>query len=288
MSLYQEKNWMRWLFFLNVIPEILNKAEQLLELWKWNVVPFLPDTRFYSWCTKCFKGWQVWNACQIRHPAVVICAECHTDSGFCKCFWSHEVISTTESDLFLRQRRLRAWRSRPSNIGFRLCPLRTKISLNPLMILCLIDDEMPKFFAILHWLPVQSFTKCRAPISERLCFSGILLLKRVILANSWVVLIVRCPTRWFFSITPLYPPLLPFSNFLKHAVCIKFKWSECLQSNCQFQHLICSCILNMHLYCLHFIAFWFDIHLTAIQVFWKWDYLYEPWHLENCLDYFSA
>ncbi len=77
-----------------------------------------------------------------------------TDSGFWKYSWAHLVMSMTESCRWVMQCRLRARRPRASNKDLRPCPLRTEISpvpLNLLMILCTVDDEICKAFAILRW-----------------------------------------------------------------------------------------------------------------------------------------
>ncbi len=76
-----------------------------------------------------------------------------TDSGFWKYSWAHLVMSMTESCRWVMQCRLRARRPRASNKGLRSCPLLTEISpvsLN-LMMLCTVDDEICKAFAIWHW-----------------------------------------------------------------------------------------------------------------------------------------
>ncbi len=60
----------------------------------------------------------------------------------------------TESCLWVMQCHLRARRPRASNKGLRPCPLRTEISpvsLNLLMMLCTVYDEIYKAFAIWHW-----------------------------------------------------------------------------------------------------------------------------------------
>ncbi len=65
-----------------------------------------------------------------------------TDSGFWKYSWAHLVMSMTESCWWVMQ------------CCLRLCPLRTEISpvsLNLLMMLCTVDDEICKAFAIWHW-----------------------------------------------------------------------------------------------------------------------------------------
>ncbi len=85
---------------------------------------------------------------------------CFTDSGFWKYSWAHLVMSMTESCRWVMQCRLRARRPRASNEGLQPCPLRTKISpvsLNILMMLCTVDDEICKAFAIWH-IPQSFYT----------------------------------------------------------------------------------------------------------------------------------
>ncbi len=77
-----------------------------------------------------------------------------TDSGFWKYSWAHLVMSMTESCWWVMQCRLRARRPRASNRGLRTCPLHTEISpvsLNLLMMLCTVDDEIYKVFAVWRW-----------------------------------------------------------------------------------------------------------------------------------------
>lgn len=64
------------------------------------------------------------------------------------------VMSVTQSCRWVMQCRLRAQRPLASNKGLRPCPMRTEtspISLNLLMMLCTIDDESCKAFAIWCW-----------------------------------------------------------------------------------------------------------------------------------------
>ena len=74
-----------------------------------------------------------------------------TDNVFWKYSWAHVVISITVAFLYVMQCRLRARRSRASSMVFRPWPLRTEIvpdSLNLWMILCTVDDDNFKLFAI--------------------------------------------------------------------------------------------------------------------------------------------
>ncbi len=77
-----------------------------------------------------------------------------TDNVFWKYSWAHVVISITVAFLYVMQCRLRAWRSRASSMVFQPWPLRTEIvpdSLNLWMILCTVDDDNFKLFAIFLW-----------------------------------------------------------------------------------------------------------------------------------------
>ncbi len=77
-----------------------------------------------------------------------------TDNVFWKYSWAHVVISITVAFLYVMQCRLRAWRSRASSMVFRPWPLCTEIvpdSLNLWMILCTVDDDNFKLFAIFLW-----------------------------------------------------------------------------------------------------------------------------------------
>ncbi len=68
--------------------------------------------------------------------------------------WAHVVISITVAFLYVMQCRLRAWRSRASSMVFRPWPLHTEIVpdyLNLWMILCTVDDDNFKLFAIFLW-----------------------------------------------------------------------------------------------------------------------------------------
>ncbi len=74
-----------------------------------------------------------------------------TDNVFWKYSWAHVVISITVAFLYVMQCRLRARRSRASSMVFRPWPLCTEIvpdSLNLWMILCTVDDDNFKLFAI--------------------------------------------------------------------------------------------------------------------------------------------
>ncbi len=110
-----------------------------------------------------------------------------TDSGFWKYSWAHLVMSMTESCRWVMQCHLRARRPWASNKGLRPYPLRTEISpvsLNLLMMLCTVDDEICKTFAIWCWgtvflkystIVLRTLSQIGEPLpiftSERLCLS---------------------------------------------------------------------------------------------------------------------
>ncbi len=107
-------------------------------------------------------------------------AYCVYQQWFWKYSWAHLVMSMTESCGWVMQCRLRAWRTRP-------CPLRTEISpvsLNLLMMLCTVDYDIFKAFAIWRWgtlflmyfiIFLRTFSQIGEPLplftSERLCLS---------------------------------------------------------------------------------------------------------------------
>ncbi len=108
-----------------------------------------------------------------------------TNSCFWKYSWAHLVMSMTESCRWVMQCRLTAQRPRASNKG--IWPLRTDIypvSLNLLMMLCTVDDEICKAFGIWHWgmlflkystIFLRTLSQIGEPLhiftSERLCLS---------------------------------------------------------------------------------------------------------------------
>ncbi len=112
---------------------------------------------------------------------------CRWHGGLCLLTVVSGSIPGTESCRWVMQCHLRARRPRASNKGLRPCPLRTEISpvsLNLLMMLCTVDDEICKAFAILRWetlfLMYSTIFLCTLsqigeplPIftSERLCLS---------------------------------------------------------------------------------------------------------------------
>ncbi len=77
-----------------------------------------------------------------------------TDNVFWKYSWAHVVISITVAFLYVMQCRLRPEDHGHSSMVFRPWPLRTEIvpdSLNLWMILCTVDDDNFKLFAIFLW-----------------------------------------------------------------------------------------------------------------------------------------
>ncbi len=96
-----------------------------------------------------------------------------TDCGFWKYSWAHLVMSMTESCWWVMQCRLRAWGPRASNKSILPWSLRTEIypvSLNLLMILCTVDYEICKAFAIWRW--GRLFLKCSTIILRTLSQIG--------------------------------------------------------------------------------------------------------------------
>ncbi len=77
-----------------------------------------------------------------------------TDIGFWKYSWAHLVMSMTESWRWVMQCCLKARKPQVSNKGLRPCPVFIEISAvsrNPLMMLCTVDNEICKAFAIWRW-----------------------------------------------------------------------------------------------------------------------------------------
>ncbi len=90
----------------------------------------------------------------LLHNRALVVRIVFTDIGFWKYSWAHLVMSMTESCRWVMPCRLRAQRPRASNKSLRPCPLRTEISpvsLNLLIMLCTVDYEICKAFAIWHW-----------------------------------------------------------------------------------------------------------------------------------------
>ncbi len=145
-----------------------------------------------------------------------------TDNVFWKYSWAHVVISITVAFLYVMQCRLRARRSRASSMVFRPWPLRTEIvpdSLNLWMILCTVDDDNFKLFAIFLW--ETPFWYCSTifrhsiggigdplPIltSERHCHSERLFLYPIMLPIDLISckLAISVPGSFFYAAMMLY------------------------------------------------------------------------------------
>ncbi len=183
--------------------------------------------------------------------------DCVHDNVFWKYSWAHVVISITVAFLYVMQCRLRARRSRASSMVFRPWPLRTEIvpdSLNLWMILCTVDDDNFKLFAIFLW--ETPFWYCSTIF--RRSIGGI-----VILFPSWLLRdtatlrgsfipnhVANCPNKlqWVlqlflictFNFSCLL--LLPVPTFLECVALMKSKMSQYLAWHFKmshFQHLIC-------------------------------------------------
>ncbi len=150
-----------------------------------------------------------------------------TDNVFWKYSWAHVVISITVAFLYVMQCRLRARRSRASSMVFRPWPLRTEIvpdSLNLWMILCTVDDDNFKLFAIDTATLRGSF------------LYPIMLPIDLISCKLVLQLFLICT----FNFSGLL--LLPVSTFLECVALMKSKMSQYLAWHFKmshFQHLIC-------------------------------------------------
>ncbi len=83
-----------------------------------------------------------------------------TDSGFWKYSWAHLVMSVTESCRWVMQCHLRAEDHRHPAKVFGLVPYAeiSTVSLNILIMLCTVEDEICKAFAIWHWGTLSFYT----------------------------------------------------------------------------------------------------------------------------------
>ncbi len=181
-----------------------------------------------------------------------------TDNVFWKYPWAHVVISITVAFLYVMQCHLRARRSRASSMVFRPWPLRTEIvpdSLNLWMILCTVDDDNFKLFAIFLWEtpfwycstifrrsiggigdPLPILTSERHCHSERLFLYPIMLPIDLISCKLVLQLFLICT----FNFSGLL--LLPVPTFLECIALMKSKMSQYLAwqfKMSHFQHLIC-------------------------------------------------
>ena len=108
-----------------------------------------------------------------------------TDNSFLKCSWAHVVISFSHWCRVLMQGRPRDQRSWAFSVGFRPCCLCAEISpdsLNLLMILCTIYDEIPKFLAIVHWETL--FLNCSTKFSHTVVHKAVYLAPSLLM-NDW-------------------------------------------------------------------------------------------------------
>ncbi len=181
-----------------------------------------------------------------------------TDNVFWKYSWAHVVISITVAFLYVMQCRLRARRSQASSMVFRPWPLRTEIvpdSLNLWMILCTVDDDNFKLFAIFLWETLfwycSTIFHCSIggigdplPIltSERHCHSERLFLYPVMLPIDLISckLVLQLFLICTFNFSGLL--LLPVPTFLECVALMKSKMSQYLAWHFKmshFQHLIC-------------------------------------------------
>ncbi len=216
-----------------------------------------------------------------------------TDNVFWKYSWAYVVISITVAFLYVMQCRLRARRSRASSMVFRPWPLRTEIvpdSLNLWMILCTVDDDNFKLFAVFLWEtpfwycstifrrsiggigdPLPILTSERHCHSERLFLYPIMLPIDLISCKLVLQLFLICT----FNFSGLL--LLPVPTFLECVALMKSKWaniwhdiSKCLTFNIWYVIYILLWIKYKFMrfvnYCIPFL---FTI-CTVSQLFWNW------------------
>ncbi len=213
-----------------------------------------------------------------------------TDNVFWKYSWAHVVISITVAFLYVMQCRLRARRSRASSMVFRPWPLRIEIvpdSLNLWMILCTVDDDNFKLFAIFLW--ETPFWYCSTifrrsiggigdpfPIltSERHCHSERLFLYPIMLPIDLISckLVLQLFLICTFNFSGLL--LLPVPTFLECVALMKSKMSQYLAWHFKmshFQHLICylySIVNKIYIYEFYKLLHSFFIHnLYSVPTF---------------------
>ncbi len=180
-----------------------------------------------------------------------------TDNVFWKYSWAHVVISITVAFLYVMQCRLRARRSWASSMVFRPWPLRTEIvpdSLNLWMIVCTVDDDNFKLFAIFLWeTPFWYFSLCFAAAlgnwwsSSHLDFWETLPLWELFLYPIMLPIdLISCKLvlQLFLICTFNFSGLLllPVPTFLECVALMKSKMSQYLAWHFKmshFQHLIC-------------------------------------------------
>ncbi len=177
-----------------------------------------------------------------------------TDYVFWKYSWAHVVISITVAFLYVMQCRLRARRSRASSMVFRPWPLRTEIvpdSLNLWMILCTVNDDNFKLFAIFLWEtpfwycstifrcsiggigdPLPILTSERHCYSERLFLYPIMLPIDIISCKLVLQLFLICTFNFLTSYSYLSQLFWNVKSKMSQYLAWHFKMSH-------FQHLIC-------------------------------------------------
>ena len=130
-----------------------------------------------------------------------------------------EAISLTEWCWLLMQCRMRDQRSQAFNVGFWPCRLHAEISpdsLNLLMILWTVDDEIPQFLAIVCWETLflnckticsRSGEPCPILACEPLSLSGMLLLYLIIALTCFQLTgsPVECSKQVFFKRSSTFP-----------------------------------------------------------------------------------
>ncbi len=205
-----------------------------------------------------------------------------TDNVFWKYSWAHVVISTTVAFLCVMQCRLRARRSRASSMVFRPWPLRTEIvpdSLNLWMILCTVDDDNFKLFAIFLW--ETPFWYCSTIFAAALgelviLFPSWLLRDTATLRGSFYTqscckLVLQLFLICTFNFSGLL--LLPVPTFWECVALMKSKMSQYLAWHFKmshFQHLICYLysIVNKIVYEICKLLHFFFIHnLYSVPTF---------------------
>ncbi len=178
-----------------------------------------------------------------------------TDNVFWKYSWAHVVISITVAFLYVRQCRLRARRSRHPVWFSGLDPYVQRLFQILWMILCTVDDDNFKLFAIFLW--ETPFWYCSTifrrsiggigdplPIltSERHCHSERLFLYPIMLPIDLISckLVLQLFLISTFNFSGLL--LLPAPTFLECVALMKSKMSQYLAWHFKmshFQHLIC-------------------------------------------------
>ena len=145
------------------------------------------------------------------------------------------VISLTERCWLSMQCHLRDQRSQALNVGVGPCRIHAEISpdsLNLLMILWTVDDEIPQFLAIVCCS--QSGEPCPILACERLSLSGMPLLYPIMAFTCFQLTgsPVECSKQVFFKHSSTFPVFCcRCPAILERVAGIKFKMSEYLQRN---------------------------------------------------------